>query len=273
LRVIDDFLVNANGMIAIGKPSVLALDLLERFPQCKSLYDAMDDFPAFYAGFSRIALSRREGRIARRVGNIWVSSSELKKRWACHRDDVRLVNNGLDLAALPAVETPTPTASAKRTFGYVGTIGSWFDWHWVCTLAAARPQDEVCLVGPVFDSPTSKLPDNIALLPARDHVAALQAMGDFDVGLIPFKRNKLTASVDPIKYYEYRALSLPVISTNFGEMRWRSGTPGVFISQSASDAADLAESALHFERAPGCADAFALQNAWEARFDASRLFA
>ena len=43
-------------------------------------------------------------------------------------------------------------------------------------------------------------------------------MAQFDVGLIPFLKNRLTDSVDPIKYHEYRALGLPVVSTSFGEM-------------------------------------------------------
>ncbi len=52
-------------------------------------------------------------------------------------------------------------------------------------------------------------------------------MAEFDVGLIPFKQNALTAAVDPIKYYEYRALALPVISTDFGEMHERGDLPGL----------------------------------------------
>ncbi|MBD3816648.1 MAG: glycosyl transferase, partial [Halothiobacillus sp.] len=199
MRTIGDFVEGGKTLLAIGKPSVFALELLNRLRDCSSLYDAMDDFPAFYAGLSRIAQMRREREIAQRVDIILASSSKLKSRWVNIHKDVRLVHNALDLSAVQAVR-PAPMTSNKKVFGYVGTIASWFDWGWVCALAAARPDDEIRLIGPIFDQPNRRLPSNISLLPACDHAVALEAMTQFHVGLIPFKKNALTASVDPIKY-------------------------------------------------------------------------
>jgi len=269
--VIGDFAGGAKVLLAIGKPSVMALVLLKRFRHYPSIYDAMDDFPAFYSGLSCLAMARRERLIAQRADTIWASSTAAYKHWSRYRDDVRLVHNGLDLSVLPPLSETAQGTSEKRVLGYVGTIAAWFDWDWVCALAQARPKDEIRLIGPVFQKPAKKLPDNIILLPACNHEAALKAMMDFDVGLIPFKRNKLTDSVDPIKYYEYLALALPVLSTNFGEMRFRSNIPGVFISQSVSDSAELAESSFQFCRDRKDAHAFLLENSWEARFDAAKL--
>lgn len=270
LQQINDFANQAETWLAIGKPSVLALEVIKLLRHCPSLYDAMDEFPAFYAGFSRFALARRERLIAERVDVISVSCSELKSRWGRLHKDVRLVHNGLDFSATQSVERVS-VSSDKKVFGYVGTIASWFDWAWVCALAKARSNDEIRLIGPVFEQPAGKLPSNVKLLPACDHAAALGAMTQFQVGLIPFKKNALTASVDPIKYYEYRALGLPVISTDFGEMSFRSGERGVFITQSENDVSAMAEVALQFKGDAGVDRAFAQENSWEARFDAARL--
>ncbi|QIL79720.1 glycosyltransferase family 1 protein [Diaphorobacter sp. HDW4A] len=259
--------------LAIGKPSLLALSLLNRRRHATSLYDAMDDFPAFYDGFSRVAFARRERLIAAKIEVIWASSTALKEHWARQHDNVHLVLNGLDLAAmpLPPVEQPANAAQGK-VFGYVGTIASWFDWDWVITLAESRPDDEVRLIGPVFAPPARTLPVNVQMLPERNHAAALAAMLEFDVALIPFKKNTLTGSVDPIKYYEYRALALPTLSTDFGEMSFRADEPGVFISHDQSDVARLAELGLRHRRDPEIALTFAQNNAWEHRFDAARQF-
>lgn len=270
LQQIIDFANQSKTWLAIGKPSVLALELLKHLGHCPSLYDAMDEFPAFYAGLSRAALARRERLIAQRVDVISASSSELKSRWERIHKDVRLVHNGLDLSAIQPVERE-PVSSDKKVFGYVGTMASWFDWAWVCALANTRSNDEIRLIGPVFERPAGNLPGNIKLLPACDHAAALEAMTQFQVGLIPFKKNELTTSVDPIKYYEYRALGLPVISTDFGEMSFRSGERGVFITQSERDVSAMAEVALQFKGDAGVDRAFAQENTWEARFDAARL--
>lgn len=271
LGELTDFASQSNTWLVIGKPSVLGLELLKTLSHCPSFYDAMDDFPAFYnRGLSRLALGRRERLIAQRVDVIMASSSALKSRWALIHKDVRLVLNGLDLSAMQLVERKH-VSSGKKVFGYVGTIASWFDWDWVCAMAKARPNDEIRLIGPVLELLAGKLPDNVKLMPACAHAEALQAMMQFHVGLIPFKKNALTASVDPIKYYEYRALGLPVISTDFGEMSFRSGESGVFITQSESDVSVMAEAALQFNVDTGADRAFAQVNNWEARFDAARL--
>lgn len=275
LNLANEFSRNSKTLLSIGKPSVFALELLKLLRHCPSLYDAMDDFPAFYSGFSRFALAQREIKIARQVDIIWVSSSQLKSRWEFMHNNVCLVRNGLDLSAMPVVDSNLLSMSSsceKKIFGYIGTIASWFDWDCVATLAKARPDDEIRLIGPVFEQLLGRLPSNVQLLPACDHATALKFMMEFHVGLIPFKKNVLTASVDPIKYYEYRALGLPVISTAFGEMRLRSNERGVFISQSQIDLPVLANSAVKFEQDADEANKFALKNSWEFRFESAKLF-
>jgi len=267
---ISQFMEGGDTLLAIGKPSLLALEILNRSRGCPSVYDAMDDFPAFYSGLSRLALMRREREVAQLVDIILASSSSLKSRWINIHNDVRLVHNALDLSAVRSVGH-APITARKNVFGYVGTIASWFDWEWLCALAEARPDNEIRLIGPVFEPPPKKLPSNVHLLPACAHADALKSMTEFHVGLIPFKRNALTASVDPIKYYEYRAIGLPVISTDFGEMSLRARERGVFITKSVIDIPALADSAILFCRDADDASAFAIHNTWGARFDAAKI--
>lgn len=265
-KAIEAFSRSSRVLIVIGKPSALALETLERFKNCASLYDAMDDFPAFYSGFSRAALSNREGRIAMKVDEIWTSSTALKNRWAQVNRNVTLVHNALDSRLIPRAPRNS-RESGPRVFGYVGTMGAWFDWEWVTSLAAARPTDEIRLIGPVFVPPRKRLPQNVTFLPACDHRAALNSMLEFDVGLIPFKATTLTESVDPIKYYEYRGVSLPVLSTCFGEMRTRDKYTGVFISRSLNDLELLSLQALEMDNPVELAEEFISQNSWDRRFD------
>jgi hypothetical protein len=97
----------------------------------------------------------------------------------------------------------------------------------------------------------------------------MTAMQRFDVGLIPFRQNQLTASVDPIKYYEYRALGLPVVSTNFGEMALRGSQDGTWISQQPQDASALVAQALQHRATTESVQQFRTTNSWNARFDAA----
>lgn len=263
---LDAFANRQGTLLAIGKPSALALAVVGRFGGARAVYDAMDDFPAFYSGLSRLAMRWREQKLVRRVSTVLASSTAIKQRWSALREDVRLVHNGLDLNVLPPPKLNDATRSQK-VFGYVGTIATWFDWEWVIALAKARPSDVVRLIGPVFAPAPLALPQNIEMLPPCNHQAALAAMQDFDVGLIPFKKNNLTASVDPIKYYEYRALGLPVISTGFGEMALRFKESGTFISDGIDDIDGLVLKALEFGPDTYQAWKFAGCNSWSIRFD------
>lgn len=265
-KAIGAFSHQARVLVVIGKPSVFALKTLERFDNCVSLYDAMDDFPAFYSGLSRLALSSREERIARRVDEVWTSSSALKNRWTQVNDRVKLVHNALDAKMLPRLRR-RKHEGGSRVFGYVGTMGAWFDWDWVSALASARIADEIRLIGPVFAPPRLRLPPNVTFSPACDHRTALNSMLEFDVGLIPFKVNALTESVDPIKYYEYKGVSLPVLSTCFGEMKTREKEIGVFISRSLYDLESLARQALELESLFQLTEEFVQRNSWDSRFD------
>ncbi len=258
--------------IGAGKPSELALQVLGRLAGTPSFYDAMDDFPAFYSGFSRRAMERREQELSDRVSKVIVSSTELRSRFGRHSAKLTTVRNACAVDSLPPVHLLPPPPS-RSVLGYVGTIGHWFDWPLVIGIARQNPESIVRLVGPVYVPARGALPDNIELVPPCSHAQAIQAMLQFSAGLIPFKRNDLTASVDPIKYYEYRALGVPVISTSFGEMTLRHDEPGVFFVDGAVDLKRVVQKAAGHRYEKDQIQTFRQMNGWEARFDASGIFA
>lgn len=256
--------------LVIGKPSALALMLLKKVPVVDSLYDAMDDFPAFYDGISRTSMNRHEREIAGRVNHILVSSTALREKFATQTSQITLVHNACK-DSLPTAKVSSSSAT-RRVVGYVGTLGGWFDWDIVLRLASARPDCIFRLIGPLFSNSVMDLPPNVEILPPLEHALALQAMRDFDVGLIPFKCNRLTASVDPIKYYEYRAMGLPVLSTDFGEMALRNREEGVFLLRTEDNPAVILDNALTYKSDEQSSSMFCEKNSWGERFAAAKLF-
>ena len=253
---------DAQTVIAVGKPSHLALSTMQTLG-LPSLYDAMDDFPAFHRGAARWASERIEREIVRLAQACSTSSTYLAKRLSGAGARVEVVPNGLAAQRMP----PAQRVDGGGPFGYVGTIGPWFDWDWVAQLARSWPQRPVHLHGPVYRKPTIALPANISLLPALPHPEALRTMGTFAAGLIPFSRTELTESVDPVKYYEYRALGLPVISTAFGEMRGHAQDARVLLTDEPSGARASIEALLAGADTAESVTAFRDANDWSARFE------
>nr|BFD40773.1 glycosyl transferase [Pseudomonas sp. FFPRI_1] len=254
--------------LGIGKPSHLALQLLREPIFDSSFYDVMDNVPAFYHGWSRRAMSRRQHETAKAVTMALTSCSSLQHYWLQQEVNARLLLNGCASERLPPLPLSRPaTPGQRRVFGYVGTLAKWFDWDFIRSLALEFPEAEVRLIGPQHGPIPSSLPPNILRLPALSHEAALETMTEFDIGLIPFKRNDITRFVDPIKYYEYRALGLPVVSTIFGEMSTRRHAPGVFLSEAVADIPRVIHQALAFNEPLGDTLRFREANSWTKRFE------
>lgn len=269
-RLFDDFCRQGPTLLVAGKPSELALQLFARAPDLPTIYDAMDDFPQFYRGLSRRSMALRERRLAEMASCLFVSSSELGKTLGAGHHNVQQVMNACSPASLPPVSALKSSSRLReKTLGFVGTIGDWFDWDWLYALAHAVPECAIRVIGPLHQPPPGGLPSNVTLLPACDHASAIDAMRQFDIGLIPFRNTALTRSVDPIKYYEYRALGLPVMSSRFGEMRYRGDAQGVRLCGLGDDFPSIVESLMHLHTSHEQIEAFRRQNSWDARFDAA----
>lgn len=268
---IRKYCLQKSTLIAIGKPSRLAIEVIKKNSESLSIYDIMDNFPAFCTGISRSAIMKTEIDLATTVNKVFVSSSELEKRWKRVRSDIQLIRNGLDCSRMPEIQLEKAPSNHK-TFGYIGTIGEWFDWEWIIKLATVRDKDKIRLIGPITMPINYNLPQNIELLPPLEHAQAMLAVSEFDVGLIPFKVTQLTNDVDPIKYYEYKAMGIPVLSTGFGEMNYRDNENGTFIVQNLKDIDLCSIKALNYRENNDSIKKFRQAYSWEARFNNMRLF-
>jgi hypothetical protein len=268
LRRIKEFAVNPV-TVGVGRPSALAFHTLRELSPVASFYDAMDDFPEFYVGLSKACMARHEAAIAGIVDRIYVSSQALAAKLAYRKDAVVSLPNACDMSLLPLADKKK---DGHIVIGYIGTIGAWFDWDIVIELACAVPNAEIHLVGPCFSPCRFALPCNVRLHgPCRlDEIGGY--LQRFSVGLIPFKSTNLTASVDPIKYYEYRGMGLPILSTSFGDMTQRGRSEGVFFIDHEKDLSAVVREALNWRPCLNEITEIRHKNDWNTRFASVHLF-
>ncbi|TKF19157.1 glycosyltransferase family 1 protein [Vibrio kanaloae] len=226
LRVIQEYDANEKDTIlVIGKPSRFALKVMSEIKFQKIIFDVMDDFPQFFKGISRRSMERTHRQVIESSDVCFFSSQNLKKKYGGLAKKAQLVLNACDEEFKNdckfLLKKRTSIVSEHRTFCYVGSIADWFDWESVMLLAKNNPKDKVVIVGPNYSRSTPELPPNVELRKAIQHSEVPELLTSFDYGLIPFKVNELTNSVDPVKYYEYVAAGLNIITTEFGEMRFR----------------------------------------------------
>jgi glycosyltransferase involved in cell wall biosynthesis len=264
LFLIKNYCNKESVILVIAKPSLFGFILCKLIKFEKVIYDAMDDFPSFYTGISKISMMKFESRTISDSNIIIASSTAIFDKIKKMGGFVLFIPNGMDVNLLPK-HLPKKN-NCKKVYGYVGTIGPWFDWEFIKNIAKMRPNSQIRIIGPVHID-IKDHPDNVKFIPECSHEDAITEMSKLDVALIPFLRTNLTKSVDPIKYYEYKSLGLPIISTPFGEMCFRVGEKGVYICESTSDIALAIDQADQWECEDDELSKFIVENSWSARFN------
>lgn len=272
LKSISQRIAGNSYVVGIGKPSRVALEFLNLASPKSVFYDRMDDFPAFYRGLSRRFMTRLDNRLIELADYVICSARKMKEKVDNDSGKFEYIANGLCDLNMPE-ELESRSVAGRLRLIYVGTIGRWFDWPKVVDLAKNRPEVDICLVGPVYARYSGILPDNISISPAVANSEIWPLLASADVGLIPFVDNALTASVDPIKYYEYRVLGLPVLTTRFGDMRERIDQETVFDWTDSSITSLLEQSNANKGRPLMIDREYAVENNWHSRFSASSTLA
>ncbi|MFN3786144.1 MAG: hypothetical protein ACK4RS_04825, partial [Thiothrix sp.] len=88
LKQLRTFADNDTTLLAIGKPSALALTVMHTLPQSRSLYDVMDNCPAFYTGLTQATMRIYETQLIRQADTVWASSTPLQQQWQTLRPDI-----------------------------------------------------------------------------------------------------------------------------------------------------------------------------------------
>ena len=200
-------------------------DALRHFPGVPVIYDVMDDYPGFFDRWQGRVIAHLHLRLLRAATRVTVSSRVLEQRSRGHARALQWIGNGVEEEFLRACRSAAPdpeiAALPAPRLGYLGSLGDWIDPGAIRALAAAFPRGTIVLVGPVRTR-LAGLPRNVQVVGMLPRGRLPGVLAAFDVGLVPFRRSRLTDAVNPIKLYEYFAAGLPVIATDLEELRaWR----------------------------------------------------
>jgi len=99
--------------------------------------------------------------------------------------------------------------------GFFGVIDERFDVQLIDEAAAARPDWQFVMIGPVVKIHPATLPQrpNIHYLGGKDYLELPRYIAGWDVALLPFAQNESTRFISPTKTPEYLAAGKPVVST------------------------------------------------------------
>lgn len=186
------------------------------------LYDCMDDWRNWTAEPRISAFNlAEEQRLGDACDVLVTTSRELQERELAAGRNALLVRNGADFTAFAEPRPGDVLPEVPRpVIGYYGAIANWFDLELIEAAAAARPQYSFVLIGQVHEVDVSRVAalPNVRFLGEKPYREIPRYLAAFDVCLIPFRVNRLTKAVDPVKLYEYLSQGKPVVATAMGEL-------------------------------------------------------
>ena len=197
----------------------MALSLARALSPQVLAYDVMDDLASFRGASPALGLRHRQA--LREADVVFTGGRSLHRGVLQHRArHTHLFASGVEpehFAPARCLRQARRTADPSRrpVAGYVGVIDERVDLDLLAELAAALPDWDLRIVGPVAKIDPATLPQAPNLSypgPARYHDLPA-TMAGFDVALMPFALNQATRSISPTKTLEYLAAGLPVVST------------------------------------------------------------
>ena len=192
----------------------MALEMATALRPASLVYDVMDDLASFKGAAAELRLRHRQA--LRRADVVFTGGRSLHRGVVTHRPQrTHLFPSGVEPEHFAAAHALRTSTRARPVAGYVGVIDERLDLDLVGELAAALPDWEVRIVGPVVKIDQASLPQapNLTYPGSSPYERLPQVMGGFDVALMPFALNEATRSISPTKTLEYFAAGLPVVST------------------------------------------------------------
>jgi glycosyltransferase involved in cell wall biosynthesis len=188
------------------------------------VYHCVDDIAA-QAGIDAASFRAAEERFASRADLVLASAPALAERMRALSHNVLYAPNVADTSHFATALEPGPLDAALAALPeprivFTGAIvATKLDMPLLVELSRAQPSWSFALVGPVgsgdprTDVSALAREPNVHMLGARPYSELPAVLRGAAAGIIPYAHNPLTASIFPMKVYEYLAAGLPVVAT------------------------------------------------------------
>ncbi|MEO8583636.1 MAG: glycosyltransferase [Flavitalea sp.] len=200
-------------------------DIPEDIAPKKFIYQCMDDL-------SQVSYTSRHGikleeDIIKNADHTICTSKELTRLKSSISPNVRFLPNAADVELFSSANESSVARPAdmpndkRRIIGFIGSIEYRTDFELLKKIAEYHSDKTLFLIGPVSGDEHLKYGldkiSNIIFAGPKEISSLPSYLKYFDCAIIPYKKNKLTASIYPLKINEYLAAGKPVISTDFSE--------------------------------------------------------
>ena len=189
------------------------------------IYHCVDEISA-QPGMNELLISAQEKQLCALADHIFVTSTALYSSRSCWSSHVTYFPNVVDAdhfdenkSAYSSMPSQYYSIPEPRII-FVGALSSYkVDFELIRELALMRPHWSIVLIGLVGEGDPKTSIDqlmnikNVYLLGPKPYKQLPDFMHASDIGILPCVLNSYTRAMFPMKFFEYLAAGLPVVST------------------------------------------------------------
>lgn len=198
--------------------------ILRRIRPDVLVYDVVDDYSAmihYQSIMGEEGLRAADSQLTRLADRVFVSSIPLLSQRRALNASCIYVGNACDVGAFGAVRAGVPDHPAlveipEPRIGFHGALTrDKLDVDLIAALALQRPEWSFVFAGPELEPTLRERTgqfSNVYIVPRIPREEAPRFVGGLNVGFLPYVRSGYTASMNPLKMYEFLSAGLPVVS-------------------------------------------------------------
>lgn len=217
-----------------------------------NVYTCIDDM--YEEAYTAKHGARLEENAISQADVAFVTSHKLYNMKQHLNTNTHILHNAVDISIFKkALEGPLPRPKELqgvrgKIIGFTGNINEYrLNYPLFKQLAEKHPDKTLVLVGPLnsdcYKEHGLDQMRNVILTGGKNITELPAYLQHFDVTIIPFLINNLTASIYPLKINEYLAAGKPVIATNFSE-DIRGFADDIYIAKDETDFVSLIDRAI-----------------------------
>lgn len=200
------------------------LETLQGIHHDKLVYHCVDDL-SVVPGIDLAAFNAEEKRLLENAALIFTTSESLQQKCSALNANTHFFPNVADVNHFGQAREDGPlpddlAAIPRPRIGYIGVLSDYkVDFSLVLEVARCRPDWHWVFIGEEREGQNSDLIAALAALPNihflgyRPYSRIPHYLRGFDVATLPTLLNDYTRAMFPMKYFEYLAAGVPVVST------------------------------------------------------------
>jgi glycosyltransferase involved in cell wall biosynthesis len=227
----------------------MALPFTDHIEADVCVYDCMDELSAFKNAPRE--LMQLERLLMQRADVVFTGGQSIYEAKRRLHKSIHPFPSSIDVAHFHKARKPSADPADQHAIphpriGYFGVIDERLDTKLVAQAAAAMPDVQFIMLGPVVKISPAELPkaSNIHWLGSKSYSELPSYMAHWDAGWMPFALNEATRYISPTKTPEFLAAGLPVVSTAIVDVVRTYGAMGLVQIADAEDIEEKLREAL-----------------------------